>query len=538
MQLEGQLQKAKERWRILTPKVFEIDAEPVLDLQPIYPERGTIGRSTVEKALHAAQPWIDLLQEPLPTAWRKELGLPSLARAIRQLHRPQDLASAEQGRRRLAFGEVLRLEQMHRAQRQRRPRKPIAQSAHLWQRIYQRLPFDLNEDQERVLAEMRADLNSGRRMQRLLHGEVGSGKTAVAFALALAVAGEGGQVAFLAPTEILARQHLATFRRWLAGSRIRIGTFLGDDRPAQRREACRRLAADQIDLAIGTHALFSPGVEFADLQLVILDEQHRFGVRQKNRLLAKGEEPHVLTMTATPIPRTLAWARYGTLDPSVLRQRAGDGGDIRTQVLAQSSLIESARALRPALEAGEQAFVVVPHIDGEDGLQRWHAELMAGPWRGLTASVVHGRLEGAAIEAAVDAFRERRTALLFGTTVVEVGLDVPRIAHMFVLHAERLGLASLHQLRGRLARTAPGLVGHCRLFCAQEGAMERLQGLEQATDGFTVADLDLAQRGPGALLGTAQAGQGGFQAFDPGRDADLVAFARRLELQEAILEAE
>ena len=368
-------------------------------------------------------------------------------------------------------------------------------------------------------------------MQRLLHGEVGSGKTAVAFALALAIAADGGQVALMAPTELLARQHLQTFRSWLKGSRLHVIGLLGDDPAAVRKTNLVALRGGTAGIAIGTHALFQKEVHFRDLQLVIFDEQHRFGVKQKAALLAKGERPHVLTMTATPIPRTMAWAQYGALEPCVLRARAGAGAPIETEVLPAEAWEEQARRLRPALERGERCFVVVPRIDGEEGLATWTERLFHGPWRGIRGAVVHGRLPGEEVEAKVAQFRRREVSVLCGTTVVEVGIDVPGIEHMLLLGAERLGLASLHQLRGRLARGADSPPGHCRILVGNPDSMERLKALETCEDGFTVAALDLRERGPGTLLGTRQHGASGFSAFDPLEDDDLVQLLRREELR-------
>jgi ATP-dependent DNA helicase RecG len=517
--------KPKALPQLLVPKSLPADAPPPSPGPiPVYPEGEGLSSGVVARAVEAALVLLPKIQDPLPDWLRAKVEVPTLSAALQALHAPPDQEQLQAGRRRLAWGEVLRRELHHQEalQSQGSEAPPIPTDQELWQRIAARLPFALSAEQEEVLAELRADLESGRPMARLLHGEVGSGKTAVAFALALAVVAAGGQVALLAPTEILARQHLDTFRTWLRDSAVEVVAFLGDDSPAARRAALATLGAGRPAIAIGTHALFQPKVHFRNLRLVLFDEQHRFGVRQKAALLAKGEDPHVLTMTATPIPRTLAWAHYGAVQSCTLRSRAGTTATIHTDVAERNQWREVAKAWRPALEAGERAFVVVPHVDGDDGLQAWQDRLLQGPWKGLSSAFVHGRLPGQETARAVGRFRREEVTLLFGTTVVEVGLDVPQVPRMLILGAERFGLASLHQLRGRLSRGAGAANGHCQILAKGEEAVTRLKFLEQAADGFAVAEEDLRRRGPGTLRGRAQHGHSRFQMFDPVADADLI----------------
>ncbi len=521
--LEGRVQRKEGAAlpTLLSPRAVGEDALPA-GLQPVYPDRDGLSSGLVAKAVAAALPWLEEIRETLPQWLLQRGGVPPLPEALRDVHRPPGLEEVERARRRLAWGEILTLErQRRRATLDQGAHGPaICPSAEVWQRIRARIPFTLTEDQERVLHTLSMDLESGRPMRRLLHGEVGSGKTAVAFALALAVAAGGGQVALLAPTEILARQHLATFRTWLKGSQVQVVGLLGDDRVAARRQALAQLK--EAAIAIGTHALFGPTVHFGNLRLVIFDEQHRFGVRQKAALVAKGKQPHVLTMTATPIPRTLAWARYGALEPCQLRSRPNAGATVRTRVADLRSWPQLAQRLRPQLEGGARHFVVTPRIDGPGGLLEIHKQLNGGAWRGMSLGVVHGRLPGAEVEAAVESFRAGRHHALLGTSIVEVGLDVAAVPGMVVLGAQRFGLASLHQLRGRLARGPAAAAATCWLLGATE-SLARLMPLESIHDGFQVADLDLAARGPGALRGVRQHGPSGFQVFDPERDEDLVA---------------
>jgi len=516
-------------WQLLSPRVVHKD-EP-RDGRPIpeYPSADGLPAKIVAKAVAAAIEQLEFPLEHLPEDLLSEIAVPALPRAWAIMHSPESLEQLEPARRRLALAEIIRLECRRRIAemaRQERP-TPIRCSEKVWQRIYARLPFELTDEQNDVLELLRSDLAGNTPMRRLLHGEVGSGKTAVAFSIALAVAAEGGQVALLAPTEILARQHLATFRAWLKGSRLKIVGLFGDDKAPQRLAAKAELIHGRAQIAIGTHALFSKDISFQKLQLVLFDEQHRFGVKQKAALVAKGESPHVLTMTATPIPRTLAWAHHGALEPCVLRQRAGTSATITTHVEATEHWPALSQEVRTRLDNGEQAFMVVPRIDGDDGLTAVAQELTqpGGPWAGISVAVVNGRLPSEQVEARVRQFREGRAQVLLGTTIVEVGLDVPGVPLMIILSAERLGLASLHQLRGRLSRGVGAPAGTCWVFGAPE-SIERLKLLETHTDGFQVAELDLRMRGAGALRGFRQSGRTDFQVFQPLKDADLVALLR------------
>ncbi|MCH2101306.1 MAG: DEAD/DEAH box helicase [Planctomycetes bacterium] len=543
LELEGKA-SARRGAKLLAPRLVSAAGEEVSGLEAVYPESGCLSSGQVAKAVQAAMDALlksaddagedpaNWVADPIPKSLRASLDLPALGAAWLALHRPLDREQVEAARRRLAFGEVLRFE---RARLAALPAdgapNASAREQRVWSRILARIPFALTSDQDAVLATLREELAAGRTIRRLIHGEVGSGKTVVAFAMALALAADGRQSAILAPTEILARQHLRTFQSWLQGSQLRLVRLLGDDPQSMRRAALADLAAGRAQIAVGTHALFGPGVSFADLGLVVLDEQHRFGVRQKGALVEKGEKPHVLTMTATPIPRTLAWAAYGALEPCVLRSRPGSGSEVTTRVhrpIAWRESISAEMAQRAA--AGEAAFLVAPRIDGEGGLKALVASLREGPWAKLRIGVVHGRMMGAEIEAQVRGLAEGRLHALAGTTVVEVGLDVADVPQMAIFGAERLGLASLHQLRGRLARGLNARPARCEVFVAGD-AFERLQVLEECCDGFQVAETDLRQRGPGLLRGLAQSGHGGFRVFDPIRDGDLVEALRREEIR-------
>lgn len=542
VELEGKASTGRGL-QLLAPRSVRPDEVLVARLEAIYPDGPQLSSGQVSKAVQAAVDQLlaaqaeqgvnaaEWVEDPIPETIRDLVGVPRLGTAWLGLHRPSDQVEVESSRRRLALGEVLRLERSRRAALppESEPAKR-AREERVWERILARIPFELTPDQKQVFETLRADLAAGRTVRRLIHGEVGSGKTVIAFALALALAADGRQSAILAPTEILARQHLRTFEAWLQGSKLRMVRLLGDDPLPMRRAALADLACGRAAIAVGTHALFGDKVRFSDLGLVVLDEQHRFGVRQKAALVNKGTAPHVLTMTATPIPRTLAWAAYGALEPCVLRTRPGSGGKVLTEVHAMSAWREISPLMAARAAAGEPAFLVAPRIDGEGGLKALADSLQTGPWAKLKVGVVHGRMAGAEIEKRVRDFADGRLHALAGTTVVEVGLDVADVPQMAVFGAERLGLASLHQLRGRLARGMQARPGSCQIFAARE-AVPRLKVLESCTDGFQVAETDLRQRGPGILRGLAQSGHGGFRVFDPIRDADLVEALRTQEIR-------
>ncbi len=527
--LEGKV-STKRGLQLHSPRKVSAE-EPKSGLRAFYPQAEGLSAAVVAKAVAAALPCLDFVQDPLPAEMLRLAKVPSLPAALATLHAPESEKQVQFARKRLALEEMLQMEIRRRRRWKGRRCAPMEVGDSVWQRVLARIPFSLNEDQQRVLALLRQDLAGTAPMQRLLHGEVGSGKTAVAFALALLVAAAGGQVALVAPTELLARQHLGVFRQWLHGSRLHVVGLLGDDTPAGRRKNRLALRAGHAHLVIGTHALMQEDVQFRHLRLVIFDEQHRFGVRQKAALLAKGEHPHALTMTATPIPRTLAWAQYGALNPCVLHQRVGGVAPLTTQVMALEDWQEEAQKLRAKLEGSERCFLVVPRIDGESGLEAWVQRFFKGPWQGIPHAVVHGRMPGAEVERAVEKFRRSKVAVLCGTTVVEVGIDVAGVEHMLVVEAGRLGLASLHQLRGRLARGQGSAAGHCRILVENAESLARLRVLESCTDGFAVAAADLQRRGAGTLVGTRQHGTGGFSAFDPLRDHDLIVHLQSQEFR-------
>jgi ATP-dependent DNA helicase RecG len=383
-----------------------------------------------------------------------------------------------------------------------------------------------------VLREIAADLRSPRPMNRLVQGDVGSGKTVVALLAMLVAVENGHQAAFMAPTEILAEQHFHNLRRWLRDTPYRIELFTSALKGAARRTALERLAAGQTQLAVGTHALVQEQVRFQRLGLAVVDEQHRFGVLQRDELRRKGYDVDVLVMTATPIPRTLALTAYGDLDLSVIDERPPGRTPIRTLCLPAARRGEVVERVRRELAAGRQAYVVYPLVEESEKLEDVRAATdMAEEWRaalpGREVGLLHGRLKGPQKDAVMAGFVEGRTHVLVATTVIEVGLDVPNASVMVIEHAERYGLAQLHQLRGRVGRGRAAstclLVAHGRL---SDEARARLEALAQSDDGFAIAEKDLELRGPGDFFGTRQSGLPRFRVAHLLRDRELLEQAR------------
>jgi len=511
---------------------------------PVYGGAGEVGpallRRLVARALEIVDPR-EAVEDPLPEEVRARHGLPPLGEALARLHAPESEegggagAAALDRRRspahlRLIYGELLELQLALALLR----RLEVAEPQSFRYRVDDRvrdvvrglLPFRLTGAQKRALGEIVRDLERPAPMLRLLQGDVGSGKTAVA-ALALVVALESGlQGAFMAPTELLAEQHHRTLVR-LLGRRYRVGLLTASAPDLARSR--RRLAAGDLDLAVGTHALIQEGVAFRRLGLAVIDEQHRFGVAQRQVLQAKGERPDVLVMTATPIPRSLALTAYGDLDLSVIDELPPGRRPVATEVHPAGRRRAVYRRLRDELAAGGRAYVVFPRIEpAGDGrtasLEEHGPESLA--WLGLPGAVVHGRLPADERERAVAGFAAGRVRVLVATTVIEVGVDVPEATLMVIESGERFGLAQLHQLRGRVGRgerPSRCVVFHGRL--AAEGR-RRLDVFAATTDGFRIAEEDLAIRGPGDLLGTRQSGLPPLRAADLVRDLDWLQRAR------------
>jgi ATP-dependent DNA helicase RecG len=459
----------------------------------------------------------------------------ALRSALEAVHFPTEPADADRGRDTLVGEELLvlaaRIEQK-RSRLRKRPGIRLVADEDLRRAARAALPFRLTGAQKRVVREIAGDLASGRAMARLLQGDVGSGKTAVAALALLLAARNRTQGALMAPTEVLAEQHAETLAKMLGGAGVRLALLTGRVRGPARRALLAALEAGAIDVLIGTHALVETPVRFRKLSLVVVDEQHRFGVAHRARLFRKGESPHVLVMTATPIPRSLAWAIYGELDVSVIDEKPPGRARVVTRVREEADRERIYRFARERVAAGERVYVVVPAIDeGERDVAATSetAARVAAFAPDVRVGILHGRLPPAARESVLRSFGAGRIGILVSTTVVEVGVDVPEATFMVVENAESFGLAQLHQLRGRVGRSS--LPSWCALVVgprATEDARGRLEVLEKTTDGFAIAERDLQDRGPGDLLGTRQSGLPALRVADPLRDLGRLGDARHV----------
>lgn len=515
-------------------------APPLADrLTPVYPVTEGLSQQRLRSLCNLALGLLDRASSN--TAATSDDLEPDIVAALKLLHGPTpevSLAALEAGRhpaqQRLALDELLahQLSLLQARRRmQERAARPLPMQDDLLKRFRAALPFPLTRAQDRVIGELVADLGRAVPMLRLLQGDVGSGKTVVAAAAALIAAGSHAQTALMAPTELLAEQHARTLGPWLASLGLTTALVTGRQRAAQRRQQQELIASGAATLAIGTHALFQGGVDFQDLVLVIIDEQHRFGVHQRLALRAKGEQtgqvPHQLVMTATPIPRTLAMSAYADLELSVLDELPPGRKPVSTVAIGQERRLEVIERVSAACRDGRQAYWVCTLIEETEALEAQAAEdtakLLGEELQDLRIGLVHGRLKGNEKASVMAEFEAGTIDLLVATTVIEVGVNVPNASLMVIENAERLGLAQLHQLRGRVGRGSTG--SHCVLLyqppLSQTGR-ERLSVMRASNDGFVIAEKDLELRGPGELLGTRQTGLVDLRVADLVRDQDLL----------------
>jgi ATP-dependent DNA helicase RecG len=508
-------------------------------LIPVYGLTEGLGAERMRQAISVVLPVVARWPEPLPEALRLEEGLIERALALQQIHAPADREQLQASRRRLVFDEFL-LMQLGLLRRRRQltsrpapPLRPAAADGGLLQRFLALLPFPLTGAQARVLAEIQADLARARPMARLLQGDVGSGKTVVAVAALLTAIEAGCQAALMAPTEVLAEQHHARLDAWLPQLHVRCALLTGSTPARRRRQLLDDLANGQLQLLVGTHALLEDPVQFARLGLVVVDEQHRFGVRQRDRLLHKGLQPHLLTMTATPIPRTLALSLHGDLEVSQIDELPPGRTPVRTSLVKASQRQEAYELIRAEVGRGQRAYVVLPLVEESEksdlrSAVEVHRQLAGAVFPELRVGLLHGRMASADKQAAIRAFAEGECHVLVSTTVVEVGVDVPEASVMVIEHAERFGLAQLHQLRGRVGRGAAA--SHCLLIHDGRNAVarQRLEVLVRSSDGFEIAEMDLRLRGPGQVLGTRQSGLPDLALASLADDGEVLERARRV----------
>ncbi len=532
--------------RQLVPREFIVLAEkdePGPDrglVLPVYPATEGLSHKQIRLLVHQhLDALLSLVDDPHPPALQRRLGLPGLAAALAAVHRPETVAAAEAGRRRLAFDEFFdqQLVQARARFLAKRARVGIRfeSKKELTTQLMEHLPFELTADQRKAIREITEDMTSPERMHRLLMGDVGTGKTVVALFAMLLAAENGYQAAVMAPTELLAEQHGATLSRLLAPLAIQPELLLGRLSSIEKAAARERIAAGGARLVVGTHALIQESVRFQRLGLAVIDEQHRFGVEQRAALAEKGEgggggdAPDVLLLTATPIPRSLALTLYGDLDVTQLHERPPGRGQVKTALRTDAARRKIYEFIRQECAAGRQAYVIYPVIEESERADLKAATTMAGTlgktFPEVRVGLVHGRMKPEERDEVMRAFRDNRVGILVATTVIEVGIDVPNATVMLIEHAERFGLAQLHQLRGRVGRGAS--TSHCILLSNLPVAAPRLHSFAETTDGFAIAELDLQERGMGELAGARQSGGVPLRWADFARDLDLLQAARR-----------
>jgi ATP-dependent DNA helicase RecG len=511
-------------------EVIREDCGPSIHLErivPIYRNVSGIPQRRLREILHILLGKID--PEALAPAYNVDPSYPRVE-AFREVHFPEALEQADAARRRFALEEFFALQLnvvWRRARNHEHTGRVLGTKTTLLKRFYENLPFDLTGAQKRSIKEIVADMREPRPMNRLLQGDVGSGKTFVAMAAMLLAIDSGCQAALMAPTQILAEQHFLTFRKWLEplGVRVMLKT-------AAKEEGTHLPLEGAPQVLIGTHALLFDKVAFTDLGLVVIDEQHKFGVVQRSRLIAQGATPDVLVMTATPIPRTLTMTIYGDLDVSILDERPAGRGKMITALRTAAKQTEVTKFVKDQLATGRQAYLVYPLVEESETLKAESATEAFEKWQkrlpGYEVGMVHGKLDSEGKEAVMRRFRDGSIHALVATSVIEVGVDVPNANLMLIHHAERFGLAQLHQLRGRIGRGEHK--SYCILLTDGKSAdgMEKLAVMEKTSDGFVIAEEDLRIRGPGDVLGTMQSGLGDLRFPDFLADTALLREARAL----------
>jgi len=520
-----------------------IESNKVGRVLPVYPLTEGVTADLVRKAVIGALPAVSHLPDPLPESLREKYGLVALQEAIQEIHYPPNGDALAAARHRLVFDEFFYLQlgmlKRRQSQQEKLTGAVLPPTGELIDQFYHVLPFKLTGAQQRVVNEILADLQKPTPMNRLVQGDVGSGKTVVGVLAILAAIQAGYQAALMAPTEVLAEQHYRKLVSWFNLLHLPVELLTGSTKMSQRRPMLAQLATGELPLLVGTHALIEDPVQFARLGLVVIDEQHRFGVQQRARLQQKGENPHVLTMTATPIPRTLALTLHGDLDVSQIDELPPGRKAIQTTALSGKERSHAYDLIRREVAQGRQVYVVLPLVEESEKLDlksaiEEHQHLQEMVFPEFAVGLLHGRMTSAEKDEAINRFRTNETQLLVSTTVVEVGVDVPNATVMLIEHAERFGLSQLHQLRGRVGRGAEQ--SFCLLMSStrSETARQRLKVLEQSQDGFFIAEMDLRFRGPGEVLGTRQSGLPDLALASLVDDQEVLQLAR--EAAERVME--
>ncbi|MDF1567430.1 MAG: ATP-dependent DNA helicase RecG, partial [Spirochaetaceae bacterium] len=515
----------------------DVESKEFGRILPVYPLSGTLNQAVLRKAVRIAlNTYAVGIRSELPQTVIRSRHFPEKGECLRSIHFPDEHSDIEKARRMLIFEELFHLQwTVARRAMELRPSKNAGQpwSDDLILRLTDTLPFHLTPDQDTSLNEIREDLSSNRPMSRLLQGEVGSGKTLVAFMAALGVIGAGRQAVFMAPTELLARQHADNAANLLEPLGVRAAFLTGDVTGSSRNALTDALAAGDVDLAVGTHALFGSDVKFKDLGLAIIDEQHRFGVEQRRALAEKGDNVDVLALSATPIPRTLALTAFGDMDVSSIRTMPAGRLPVETHLARMGNEVKVYEFVRRELEAGRRAYFVYPLIEESEKTSLKDAEnmyihLSKVVFPDYPAALVHSRVDEEEKRRIMTGFRSGEIRLLVATSVVEVGVDVPEATCMVIEHAERFGLSALHQLRGRVGRGADQ--SYCFLVYAEplsDDGKRRMMVMKETHDGFALAEEDLRMRGPGDMAGRRQSGFLKLTIADPVHDLNVLLEARR-----------
>ena len=539
--LRGKAKLTGGRFQMNHPKTIWLDSDQNLEqekhLSPIYRLTDGINQRQMRQLVsQTVERCAGLVQEAFPDQLREQTDVCGIEAAIRKIHAPKSQADIDGAQARLVYQELFILQLALAFRRHKIRTENVSPSLELTPkikaRITGRLPFELTQSQQIAFDEIATDMKLGFPMNRLLHGEVGSGKTAVALCAMLLAVAHGNQATLMAPTEILARQHFQTMTQLLQNSRVRMALWTGSLKAAERKKIAAQIAAGEVDFVIGTQAVVASKLEFKQLGLVVIDEQHKFGVRQRATMKQSGHDPHYLVMTATPIPRTVSMTLFGDLDVSTLQRTSGVGQKVNTYLGQEQNREQWWEFFRKKLREGRQGFIVAPLVDAKKDSDLSSAEQMFeslsnGPLEEFRLDVLHGKQSSEQKDAAMDGFVSGKTQVIVATGVVEVGINVPNATIMTIESAERFGLSQLHQLRGRVSRGQhPGYV--CVFATSDEPeSNERLTAFSQTDSGFELAEIDLKIRGPGNLFSTQQSGFPPLMIADLIRDAEVLKRAQQ-----------
>lgn len=532
--LRGRVVKKRDRLVMEQPKIYTKQEfqNIVGKLRPIYPLTKGLTNNAIIKAMEIALKESTDIYEYIPKEIRSRQNLIGYKKAMKDIHFPKQVEDLKEARRRLVFDElflyILALKHIKQSANEKKSTHVIERSKEV-DLFKNDLPFDLTKAQEKAYKEIMDDMGSGLVMSRLVQGDVGSGKTVVALLCLYQVVKAGKQGAMMVPTEVLANQHVKTFRG-LLGDDVTVEALTGSMTAKQKKDVKERLSSGEIDIIIGTHALLQEDVEFSDLALVVTDEQHRFGVRQRETFFKKGEEPHVLAMSATPIPRTLALILYGDMDLTVIDEKPANRLPVKNALVGTNYRENAYVFMQKRIAEGEQCYVICPMVDESEDSDLENVTIYAEELKqtmppAIRIEALHGRMKPKQKDEIMERFAAHEIDILVSTTVIEVGIDVPNATTMLIENAERFGLATLHQLRGRIGR------GSAQSYCifmmgnTTQDTKERLQILERSNDGFHVANEDLKNRGQGDLFGTLQSGEKIFSLADIYEDASILEAA-------------